>query len=247
MPGAGDGRDDNFSAGGTPMDTDELERALRATLDDGRLSRAERQALSELLTDAELDASRLAQVRACAFAIARERMQDPRALEALSWVEELVKLLARREVTTSSSSSKACFSPGDGCLHSILAELRQARRSADICVFTITDDRIASAIVEMHGRGVTVRILTDNDKQYDGGSDVDRLRRAGIAVKVDETEHHMHHKFAVLDGARLLNGSYNWTRSAGAYNEENLIVTSDAALARVFARHFQKMWDALGG
>jgi phosphatidylserine/phosphatidylglycerophosphate/cardiolipin synthase-like enzyme len=144
-------------------------------------------------------------------------------------------------------ASRAYFSPGDACLQAILGELARCRHTADICVFTITDDRIASAIVEMHRRAVKVRILTDNDKQYDGGSDIDRLRRSGIAVKVDETEHHMHHKFALLDSTRLLNGSYNWTRSAAAYNEENLIITSDAELVRAFSRQFQKMWEKLPG
>lgn len=227
------------------MDTEDLERALRATLDDGRLSRAEKQALGEVLGEAPLDAQRLGQVRARAFAIARERTQDAPALEAFSWVEDVVKLLGLREVPAASGESHVCFSPGDACLRTILAELGRARRRADICVFTITDDRIAEAIVAAHRRGVSVRVLTDNDKQFDGGSDIERLRRAGIAVKVDETEHHMHHKFAVLDDARLLNGSYNWTRSAGSFNEENLVVTTDAALVKAFARQFAVLWDAL--
>jgi phosphatidylserine/phosphatidylglycerophosphate/cardiolipin synthase-like enzyme len=228
------------------MDTDELERALRATLEDGRLSRGERQALSELLSEQPLDGSRLAQVRARAFAVAKERSSDPRALEALAWVEDVVKVLAQLDVPAAAAPSRACFSPGEGCLQTIVGELGRARKSADICVFTITDDRIATAILAAHQRKVVVRVLTDNDKQYDGGSDVDRLRRAGIAVKVDETEHHMHHKFALLDGALLLNGSYNWTRSAGAFNEENLVVTTEPQLVATFARHFAEMWDALG-
>jgi cardiolipin hydrolase len=101
--------------------------------------------------------------------------------------------------------------------------------------------------VAAHQRGVVVRIITDNDKQYDLGSDIERLRGAGVALKVDESEHHMHHKFAVLDGASLLNGSYNWTRSAATFNEENLIVTSDAALVATFSRQFREMWQQLGG
>jgi cardiolipin hydrolase len=228
------------------MDTDELERALRTTLEDGRLSRGERQALAELLSEQPLDGSRLAQVRARAFAVAKERTSDPRALEALAWVEDVVKVLAHLDVPAAAAPSRACFSPGEGCLQTIVGELGRARKTADICVFTITDDRIATAILGAHQRKVAVRVITDNDKQYDGGSDVDRLRRAGIAVKVDETEHHMHHKFAVLDGASLLNGSYNWTRSAGAFNEENLVVTTEPQLVATFARHFAEMWDALG-
>jgi mitochondrial cardiolipin hydrolase len=227
------------------MDTEELDRALRATLEDGRLSRAERQALAGLLGEAPLDDSSTAQLRARAFALAKERTSDPRAREALEWVEDFVKLLAHQAPRAASSESRACFSPGEACLTAILGELGRTRKTADICVFTITDDRIASAIVALHQRGVAVRIITDHDKQYDGGSDVERLRRAGILLKVDETEHHMHHKFAVLDGATLLNGSYNWTRSAAAFNEENLIVTTDALLVETFARHFAEMWLAL--
>jgi mitochondrial cardiolipin hydrolase len=229
------------------MDTDELDRALRATLDDGRLSRSEKQALAEILKETPLDADRLAQLRARAFTMAKERTTDPRALEALEWVEGFVRLSAQREPGPVAAASRACFSPGDGCLSTILGELGRTRKSADICVFTITDDRITGAIVAAHRRGVFVRIITDNDKQYDQGSDIERLREAGIAVAVDESEHHMHHKFAVLDGSTLLNGSYNWTRSAATFNEENLIVTSDPALVATFARQFREMWQQLGG
>ena len=228
------------------MNTEELDQALRATLDDGRLSRAERQALSEVLQETPLDGAWLGQLRARAFALARERATEPRALEALTWVEELVKLLAHLAEPASVAASQAYFSPGDACLKAVLGQLERSRKSADICVFTITDDRIARAILDAHARRVAVRIITDNDKQYDGGSDVARLRGAGIALKVDETEHHMHHKFAVLDGVTLLNGSYNWTRSAGAFNDENLVVTSEPKLVQAFLRQFNALWDRLG-
>jgi mitochondrial cardiolipin hydrolase len=229
------------------MDTEELDRALLATLDDGRLSRTERQALSTLLREKPLDGSKRAQLRARAFVLAKERLADAGALTLLDWVEDFVKLLAQLEASVpAASTSRAYFSPGEACLTAILGELGRARHAADICVFTITDDRIARAILDAHGRKVRVRIITDNDKQYDGGSDIERLRAAGIALKVDETEHHMHHKFAVLDGATLLNGSYNWTRSASTFNEENLVVSSEPGLVQTFARQFDALWAGWG-
>jgi cardiolipin hydrolase len=228
------------------MDTEELDRALRATLEDGRLSRAERQALGQLLQESPLDGNRLAQLRARAFAIAKERVTEPQARELFEWTEELIKLLSHLQAPLAAPApSRACFSPGDGCLSTILSELLRSRKTADLCVFTISDDRISAAILAAHARRVAVRIITDNEKQYDAGSDIERLRRAGIPLKVDESEHHMHHKFAVLDGATLLNGSFNWTRSASLYNEENLIVTSEVDLVRTFARQFESMWQAL--
>lgn len=42
----------------------------------------------------------------------------------------------------------------------------------------------------------------------------------------------MHHKFAVIDGRLLVNGSFNWTRQAVLYNQENCVVTDNAQLVR---------------
>lgn len=87
-----------------------------------------------------------------------------------------------------------------------------------------------------------MRVLSDNDKRFDEGSDIDRLRRAGIAVRLDDGPEHMHHKFALFDGRLLANGSFNWTRSATERNEENLVVTDDADLVAGFARRFEALW-----
>lgn len=43
---------------------------------------------------------------------------------------------------------------------------------------------------------------------------------------------HMHHKFAVIDGRLLVNGSFNWTRQAVLYNQENCVVTDNPQLVR---------------
>lgn len=141
--------------------------------------------------------------------------------------------------------AEVAFSPGEECLQVIRAQISRARRTIDVCVFTITDDRIAAAILDAHRRGVKVRVITDNDKSLDQGSDVERLARAGVAVRKDLTEYHMHHKFAVFDGQRMLTGSYNWTRGAERYNEENLVVSDDPRLVGPFTQEFEALWKKL--
>jgi arylsulfatase A-like enzyme len=46
-----------------------------------------------------------------------------------------------------------------------------------------------------------------------------------------------------LDGRVLANGSFNWTRSATRDNDENLVVSDDANLMRVFGLQFEKLWQ----
>ena len=46
----------------------------------------------------------------------------------------------------------------------------------------------------------------------------------------------------LVDGAWLLNGSFNWTRSASVNNEENLLVTDDAVLIGAYRREFEELW-----
>ncbi|MCL4149381.1 UNVERIFIED_CONTAM: hypothetical protein GTU68_029998 [Idotea baltica] len=137
------------------------------------------------------------------------------------------------------------FSPGDDCLQQIQHQIQQARQNIAICVFTISDDRIAREIVSAHKRNISIKIITDNDKQYDLGSDIQKFIKEKIPVKLDNTRYHMHHKFAVFDREKVITGSYNWTRSAAEYNEENIICSNDPAMVLPFLRQFDKMWNEL--
>lgn len=142
--------------------------------------------------------------------------------------------------------SRVYFSPGDGCQLAILSELKHAESYVDICVFTISDDHIAKAIKACYRRGVDVRIITDDDKMNDRGSDIRELCKAGIPVRTDHSRSHMHHKFAIVDGHTLLTGSYNWTRSAYKYNHENLLVTFDPDALSQYADEFERLWRVFG-
>ena len=74
---------------------------------------------------------------------------------------------------------------------------------------------------------------------------LDALEKAGLPVRVDRTSYHMHHKFALFDGEKLLTGSYNWTRSAAERNHENLLISDDKRLISAYTKTFDTLWDTL--
>lgn len=227
------------------MNPEALRPLLLQSLANGRLSRSERQALAEQLQGLERAEQRLNVCRQ-SFSVARERLTDPATHEVLDWLEQVVRIAWHApEEAAATEVVEAHFSPGDDCPRRIAQLFEHAQRTADVCVFTITDNRVADAILEAHRRGIAVRIITDNEKVTDEGSDIPRLEEAGIPVRVDRTEYHMHHKFALFDDSPLLTGSFNWTRGAAEYNEENFIITSDPRLIRLFARRFERLWETL--
>ena len=89
-----------------------------------------------------------------------------------------------------------------------------------------------------------MQIITDNDKSEDRGSDIHDMSHAGMNIRIDETNNHMHHKFALIDHDTLITGSYNWTRSAFKYNHENVVITHERNLIRKFEQEFEKLWNS---
>ncbi|MCA9066118.1 MAG: DUF1669 domain-containing protein [Planctomycetaceae bacterium] len=230
------------------MERTQIEELLRQSLSDGRLSRSEKDVLQQVLEDDAETKHDRNWLRSRAFAIAKESLIDADGKKAIDWLEDVTGLLilAARQTRASGTAGQiqeVHFSPGDACRLRIQELLRQSRNSADICVFTITDDRITDSIVDAAERGISVRVISDNDKAFDPGSDLRRLRDEGVPVRTDQSEFHMHHKFAVFDGRIAVSGSYNWTRSAAQHNEENIVVTSQETIVRRFQKQFDELWQ----
>jgi phosphatidylserine/phosphatidylglycerophosphate/cardiolipin synthase-like enzyme len=235
------------------MNPDELTRFLAKSLADRKLSGGEKSALADWLAANVTTDQHRGLVRHAAFEVARQAIADPASAEIVEWLEGVMKVIvpvqqaqAQEEKASPAAAGEAYFAPGEACVQRIVHRFHAARRTADVCVYTVTDDRISRAILDAHRRRVAVRVVTDAEKQHDLGSDIREFRDAGIAVKFGELlgeGGHMHHKFAVFDGERLVCGSYNWTRGAANLNFEDLIDTGDAGLLAAFAAEFSRLWN----
>ena len=222
---------------------------LKQSLSDGKLSRAEKATLKAILTNHADTSNERDLLRHRAFEIARQTLLGPDAKKAVDWLEDVTGILLQVERPSAGESgqkiSEVLFSPGESCRLRIQELLRKSQTTVDVCVFTLTDDRIAESVMDTAARGVRTRIISDNDKSLDLGSDMHRLHAAGIQVRIDRTPNHMHHKFAVFDGKIVASGSYNWTRSAADDNEENIVVTNDQKIVGAFHAQFDQLWTRM--
>ncbi len=222
------------------MKSHELENILVESLEDFKLDNVERDLFKGF--SKTLSADQLAFLRNKAFDLSRDYIEagGTDAIKVHHWLSRVVKSVQPLTKKTL-MMSEAYFSPGIDCRNKIISLLNAAKQSIDICVFTISDNKITDSILNAYKRGIDVCIISDNDKANDRGSDIYRLSEEGVNVVLDKTRYHMHHKFAIFDNKVLLNGSFNWTRSATDVNEENILITADKDLLKRFQAQFSKL------
>lgn len=148
------------------MNSEILTRFLTQSLTDRKLSGSEKSSLSDWLVKNVTSDQQRGLVRHVTFEIARKAVADPVGADVIEWLEDVMKVIvpiggsvAHASGSSSPGPDEALFAPGEECLHRIVHRFSACRRTADVCVFTITDDRITRAILDAHKRRVQVRII----------------------------------------------------------------------------------------
>jgi phosphatidylserine/phosphatidylglycerophosphate/cardiolipin synthase-like enzyme len=132
------------------------------------------------------------------------------------------------------------FSPSDNTNRQILSEIEAMQSKMDFALLTFTKDDLAEAMADKSGEGKSIRGIIDNIN--DNGSEYALLLNAGIQVKDHEPSTILHHKYATLDGNRVITGSHNWSNAANQVNDENTIIIHDEAIANLFLQEFEARW-----
>jgi len=134
---------------------------------------------------------------------------------------------------------EVCFTPGEDCTSLIVRELDAAGKSILVQAYSFTSAPIAKALVSAHGRGVDVRVILDKSQRSERYSSARFLVNAGIPTWIDDKVAIAHNKVMVIDGATVITGSFNFTKSAQERNAENLLILQDPELAAQYARNWE--------
>jgi len=142
-------------------------------------------------------------------------------------------------------------------------QLRGARQRVDLNLFVFSAQNLADALAELAGQGVRLRVLADPGFASRSYSEVLDLLGVSLSdhrcrIEADNRAwtqpiegagsprlargDKLHHKFAVLDGQRVITGSFNWSPSAAFANDETLLRIDSPALAAHFEREMERLW-----
>jgi phosphatidylserine/phosphatidylglycerophosphate/cardiolipin synthase-like enzyme len=146
-------------------------------------------------------------------------------------------------LTIEDVSLEVYFSPDDGVEGQLQRLLRSAQEDIFFLAFSFTSDELAQAILDRAAAGVTVAgVMDESQYKSNQGTEYDAFRSAFLDVRLDGNPRNMHHKVFIIDQSTVITGSYNFTFSAAARNDENLLVIHSPEIANLYLEEFQKVF-----
>lgn len=146
----------------------------------------------------------------------------------------------------------------------IAKEIAKAKKSLSSALFVFSDQKISNALEKAHDKGVGIEVVAEPKFAFRDYSEVldlfgiallnskcefepdnrpwkKPLQNVGIASKRGRDGDLLHHKYAVIDGKKVIFGSHNWSSSANHQNDEFLVVIENKKLAEAFTAEFDRL------
>ncbi len=150
-----------------------------------------------------------------------------------------------RSVFFSLGTTPATNDPKFDCATAVINLFNQAKKTAHVAIYSLTEPNIVNAMIAANKRGVKVAVVADatESKNANQAALIKKLTQAGIDVRLAVRQTAlMHNKVGIFDSQTICTGSFNWTNNAEKNNDENLIIVDGADLAADYEKYvFQRI------
>ena len=128
------------------------------------------------------------------------------------------------DFTVESLNCKLWMLPDLQALDYLVQQLKEAKSSIFVAMFTLTHPQLLDALVEAEKRGVDVLVAVDHYAARGASKKAVQFLQANkIPVVFSQGLQLLHHKWAYIDRSQVILGSTNWTKAAFAKNQDCLL------------------------
>jgi phosphatidylserine/phosphatidylglycerophosphate/cardiolipin synthase-like enzyme len=145
-------------------------------------------------------------------------------------------------VNVEGTDINAYFSPEDNIERIIVKRIEKAKTSIHFMAFSFTSDGIGEAMIAKFKKGVAVTGIFERRGSREAHSEYTKMKLEGLPVRLDRNRGNMHHKVIVIDGERVIMGSYNYSRNANRTNDENVLIIDNRDIAARYLEEFRRLW-----
>ena len=129
----------------------------------------------------------------------------------------------------------------------LLEQIAAATTTIDAALYEFDRPSLRDALLGANGRGVRVRIVTDDQANYseDDWPIYQALENAGVEIVNDYglgDDLRVHDKYLIIDGQSVWSGSANLTAADLTSNHNNALLLVSPAVARIYQHDFDQLW-----
>jgi phosphatidylserine/phosphatidylglycerophosphate/cardiolipin synthase-like enzyme len=153
----------------------------------------------------------------------------------------IVLVMTAAALPASAGTLTPCFTPGGKCTDLIVHEIDSAKSELLVQAYSFTSLAIVEAIARAKSRGVDVGVILDRSNETGRYSGATYLENHGIEPLIDNTVTIAHNKVLVIDGTKVVTGSFNFTKAAQERNAENvLVIEGDPKIAEAYRKNWKR-------
>jgi phosphatidylserine/phosphatidylglycerophosphate/cardiolipin synthase-like enzyme len=136
----------------------------------------------------------------------------------------------------------ARFSSLGSVVTTVTESIRDTKDRLTLALYGFDNNDLADELLKLVNKNVTVRLKVDTARSATKKilTLMERLKAGGVQVQNVAPNGRNHNKFAVIDGKRVLTGSYNWTLKS-ENNWENLLVLDCLDLAKAYESEWERI------
>jgi phosphatidylserine/phosphatidylglycerophosphate/cardiolipin synthase-like enzyme len=147
-----------------------------------------------------------------------------------------------QQTTINGVPVQVLFGSEDKAMPDLVDLVDGAQQSVRFMAFSFTRDDLGDAMLSRAEAGLNVQGIFEARGSETEFSELPRLFCAGLAVRQDGNPRAMHHKVIIIDGQKVVTGSFNFSNNAEESNDENLVIIADPNLAAQYLQEFERRW-----
>lgn len=136
----------------------------------------------------------------------------------------------------------ARFSSQGSVGKAVTEALRDTKERLTLALYGFDNTDLGEELLKLVKKNVAVRLKVDTARS--AGKKIvklmEQLKAGGVQVQAVAPNGRNHNKFAVIDGKRVLTGSYNWTLKS-ENNWENLLILDCPELAKSYESEWERI------
>ena len=137
------------------------------------------------------------------------------------------------------------FSRSSNIIETLYKELLDGKTAVFVALHALTNERLINGLIELRKKGVKVLAIFDDVESKNYSDPLIKLINSDIECKTFGSERwKMKNNFMIIDGIKIISGSFNCTNQA-MNSMEHVVIFEDYSTSIRFLNEFNSIWEEI--